>query len=124
MQRRARYLPTLVLLFVLSACASSGSSGSTGSGPNLLTSEDLAEVSSLSAFDAIQRLRPQWLQARAGQDLPRVVMNGSLMGGVDNLRSIQVGDLTSMRFRNGRDATTRYGTGYGGGAIELSTRAP
>ena len=115
-------LPTMVLALLLAACVS-GSGGSSSGNSSLLSAEDLSEVANLSAYDAIQRLRPQWLQVRANNPPPQVIMNGSpMVGGPEMLRTVQVSDLTSIRYRNGRDATTRYGTGYGGGAIELSSR--
>lgn len=121
MKQTLRRLPALVIALLLAACAS-GSGTPSGGSSTLLTAEDLDPVQNLSAYDAIQRLRPQWLQVRANNPPPQVIMNGSPMGGPEMLRSVQVSDLTSIRFRNGRDATTRYGTGYGGGAIELSAR--
>ncbi len=119
-----RQLPALVLALLLAACASgSGGSSGGGGGSNMLNAQDLEQAQNLSAYDAIQRLRPQWLQTRPNNPPPQIIMNGSPMGGgPELLRSIPVSDLTSIRFRNGRDATTRYGTGYGGGAIELSGR--
>jgi hypothetical protein len=122
MLRAARYLPTLLLCLVLAGCASGSTGG--GGGGDVLAAEDLATVSNLSLYDAIQRLRPRWLQPRAGQPLPRVMMNGSQMGGVEVLRGMQATDVSSVRFLDARDATTRYGTGYTGGAIELVSRAP
>lgn len=115
-------IPALVLTLLLAACAS-GASPSSGGSSNVLSAEDLDQVQNLSAYDAIQRLRPQWLQVRANNPPAQVIMNGSPMGGgPEMLRTVQVSDLTSIRYRNGRDATTRYGTGYGGGAIELNSR--
>lgn len=115
-------IPALVLALLLAACAS-GAAGSSGGSSNVLSAEDLDQVQNLSAYDAIQRLRPQWLQVRANNPPAQVIMNGSPMGGgPEMLRTVQVSDLTSIRYRNGRDATTRYGTGYGGGAIELNSR--
>jgi hypothetical protein len=123
MLRAARYLPTLLLCLLLAGCAS-GSTGGGGGGGDVLATEDLATVSNLSLYDAIQRLRPRWLQARAGQPLPQVMMNGSQMGGVEVLRGMQATDVSSVRFLDAQDATTRFGTGYTGGAIELVSRAP
>ena len=80
-------------------------------------------MANLSAYDAVQRLRPRWLQLRGGTDIPPVVfLDGSNMGGPETLRTIQASSVREMRYRDGRDATTRYGTGYGGGVIEVTTR--
>jgi hypothetical protein len=123
MTRAARYLPVFVLCLLVSACAA-GSSGGSGGGGDTITAEELATVANLSLYDSVQRLRPRWLQPRAGQPLPRVMMNGSQMGGVEVLRGMQATDVQSVRFLDSQDATTRYGTGYTGGAIELVSRAP
>ena len=122
MTRAARSLPILVLCLLLSACAAGTAGGSTGG--DTISMDELATVSNLSLYDAVQRLRPRWLQARAGQPLPRIMMNGSQLGGVEVLRGMQATDVTSVRYLDSADATTRYGTGYTGGAIELESRAP
>lgn len=123
MIRLLRLVPVLLLVVLAGACAA-GTGGSTGSSANALTAEDLETVQTLSVYDAIQRLRPRWLQSRSTSSPPQVVMNGAPYGGMETLRSIQVSDVTSIRYRDGRDATTRYGTGYGGGVIEVSSRTP
>lgn len=113
----------LALLTGVAGCASGGANGTSRGSANLITLEELGTVQNLSAFDAVQRLRPRWIQARGGTDQPPVVfLDGSNMGGIETLRTIQASSIREMRFRDGRDATTRYGTGYGGGVIEITTR--
>jgi hypothetical protein len=98
------------------------------SSPNLITREQLAGLEAMSAFDAIQRLRPTWLQSRGptsltgGPTMPRVHINQSRTGSIDELRSIPVTEVELMEFKSASDATTEYGTGYPGGVIEVSTR--
>lgn len=122
--RTARFVPLLALAVLLAACASSGTSGErrTRSSSTLITAEDLESVSTLNAYDAINRLRPQWFQTRSPNESPVVHLNGARIGGVAALNSIQANTLTEIRYRNGRDASTRYGTGYGGGVIELTSK--
>lgn len=120
--RRLALLPVLALTLLLGACASGGNGTTARSSSDVITLEELETVDTFSAYDAISRLRPQWLRSRVpGQD-PVVFMNGSQMGGLDILRSVQVSTLAEIRYRNGRDATTRYGTGFGGGTIEMRSR--
>jgi glutaredoxin len=123
--RTARIVPLLALAVLLAACASSGSS--TGerrsrSSSTLITAEDLETVQNLNAYDAINRLRPQWFQSRSPNESPVVHLNGARIGGVRQLNTIQANTLSEIRYRNGRDASTRYGTGYGGGVIELTSK--
>jgi len=128
---RTLVFASLVALIATTGCASgSGGSGSSSSGSrNHITREELNDpvVSTMSAFDAIRRLRPRWLRSRASgstgtQTLPIVVLDGSRYGDTSALASIRVSDVEEMRFLSARDATTRYGTGATGGAIVIESR--
>ena len=125
MRPSARFAIPLVLALAtaLGACATTGAGGTARGSANLITLEELEPIANLSAYEAVQRLRPRWLQLRGGTDIPPVIfLDGSNMGGPEMLRSIQSSSVREMRYRDGRDATTRYGTGYGGGVIEVTTR--
>ena len=107
----------------LAACASGGS-GERGPrrDPNLITAEELADFSTVSALDAIRRLRPRWLQGR-GNMRPRLVLDGARMSSLeDGLQSVQAASVRTMRYHSASDATMRFGTNYIGGAIEVITR--
>lgn len=114
----------LALLLGLGGCATAGAGGAGGGGSaNVITIEELEAVENLSAYEAVQRLRPRWIQLRGGSATPPVVfLDGANLGGPEALRSIQASSIQRMVYRDGRDATTRYGTGYGGGVIEVTTR--
>ena len=124
--------PTTTLLFLtafgfatgLAACASGGGSGdgSPRRNPNLITAEELVAYPTVSALDAIRRLRPRWLQARGGMRA-QVVVDGARMGDLeDALQSIQAASVRTMQYLSSSDATMRFGTNYAGGAIEVITR--
>ena len=124
MTRRAILTPLLAL--ALAGCASSG--GGTSSGPtDLITAEELANVAELNAYQAVQRLRPQWLTTRgrvsfsAGQGV-RLYVNGVQTGFASDLTSMRASSVASMRFLSGREATARYGTDHGDGAILVTLR--
>ena len=110
------------------ACSSSGG-GSSGPSRSrdVITLEELQPHTSLNVLEAIRRLRPRWLQARgggtSGQDYPQVILDGSRFGDINTLSSFQVSDVQELRFMNPRDATTRWGTGFPGGAIVINTRS-
>jgi hypothetical protein len=119
----------LVIALLATAMAGCGPARTTTRvSPNLITREQLAGLEAISAFDAIQRLRPTWLQTRgptslsSGPTLPRVHINQSRSGTIDELRTIPVTEVESMQFKSASDATTEYGTGYPGGVIEVATR--
>jgi hypothetical protein len=51
-----------------------------------------------------------------------VVVNGAIRGELSELRQFSVDDIETMRYLSATDATTKYGTGYPGGVIEVSMR--
>ena len=116
---------TTIALLLLSlgatACATGSSDGRTGGRRDLLTAEELAEHPQLSAYEAIEQLRPTWFQSRRGEGPPRIVLDRSPVER-DFLRSIQATEIESMRLMSAGVATTRFGTGYLAGAIEIRTK--
>lgn len=120
-------LPLVFLLGAvvgLAACASGGGGGSDGPrrDANLITSQELAEYTTLTAHDVIRRLRPRWLRARGG-GAPQLIMDGARLGNLDSLSTISVADVESLRFLSAADATMRFGTNFPNGAIEVVSRA-
>lgn len=118
-------LATFALTIGLAGCASGGGGSSDGSprrSTNRIVLDELTLLQELDCYQAIQRLRPNWLRSR-GNTPPRIMVDGSRQaGGLDVLRSYRAADIEEMRFISGTDATTRYGTGYDGGVIMLTTR--
>jgi hypothetical protein len=87
-----------------------------------ITEEELASIDQLSAFEAIQRLRPRWFQTRT-RLLPTVHVDGSVRAdGEEILRAINCSDVHEMQYLNAPDATTRFGTDYISGAILITTK--
>jgi hypothetical protein len=118
-------VPFLALALGLTGCASAGAGGG-DSGPrrtaNRIILEELEPVQQLDAYDAIRRLRPQWLNSRGGSS-PQVLVDGTRQpGGLESLRSIRSSEIQEMRYMSSSDATTRFGTGFDGGAILVTTR--
>jgi len=114
-------------VFVTGCAATTGSRGDgSPAASNLLTRAELASVSANNAYEAIERLRPQWLRPRGPTsvtqpegDWPLVYMDNVRAGDVSMLPNIPVDDIGEIRFITGSDATTRWGTGVTGGVIEI-----
>ena len=120
------FVATLALTVGLAGCASGGASSSANGArrgsSTRITQAELEPVMQLDIFDAIRRLRPNWLRSRGGQ-APAVIIDGSpQMGGLDVLRSYQSADIEMLEYMSSSDATNRFGTGYQGGAILVTTR--
>jgi hypothetical protein len=110
----------LPLLLAIAGCASGGGTSSRpqGATPDRIVQEELTAVGDLDAYDAVSRLRPNWLRSRAGTSPPVVYMNGSRYGNdPSSLRSFQARSIQQIEHINGPDASTRFGTGHDGGAI-------
>ncbi len=114
----------LALAFGATACASGGgSSRPAGATTNRIVKEELTPLGTINALQAIERLRPRWLQSRAGTggELPVLYVDGARRSNVQDLNSLQAMDIEQMEYMSGSDATTRYGTGHSGGAILVTS---
>jgi hypothetical protein len=118
----------LLALMLISVGACSTAPTAIGS-RNVITQEALEQsgLQESSIWDAVERLRPNWLRSRTstiGFDrvYPVVFVDGSRFGGVDVLRSLRVQNVDEIRYLSPQDATTRYGTGYLGGVIAITHR--
>lgn len=123
---------SVVLVLILCSCATSGSTGSRGSG-NKLTADEIAEVSALTAYEAVEYARPQWLRPRRlragatpsmGSDRagPVVYLDGVRVGTPEELRRLRADAVAEMEYLSPSDATNRFGTNHDAGAILVTTR--
>jgi hypothetical protein len=51
--------------------------------------------------------------------MPVVFLDGVRAGDLQALERFRVEDVEELRYHSARDATTRWGTGYSGGVIEV-----
>jgi hypothetical protein len=112
------------LTFALVGCASGSGSrdGAPRGNSTRIVESELVSYQADDAYTAIQRLRPQWLRSRSGA-APVVIMDGTQhQVGLSVLRTIRASELQELRYLSASDATTRYGTGFDGGAILLTTK--
>ena len=121
---KSLFVATFALTIGLAGCASGGGGGADGAprgSTNRIIESELAPLQQLDCYQAIQRLRPNWLRQRGSQP-PQIMVDGSRQsGGLDVLRAYRAADVQEMRYVSGTDATTRYGTGFDGGAILITT---
>lgn len=123
------------LLLILAGCASAGKMGSATSGyGDLLTAEDMRGFQPLDAYAMIRRLRSFWLNPRGAgswttgpnaegrQVQIRVYIDGVLQpSSVERLKSLMVSEIREIRHVDGREATLRFATDHGAGAIMVTT---
>ena len=133
MKSRYVYLLAALAISAVPGCASSPPSGSAASqqsaprrgSSDRITQEELATIDVQNALQAVQRLRPSFLQNRGGasssitqgpQDVV-VYVDQTRMGGPSTLAQIPISDVKEIQHLSGTDATQRYGTGHGSGVI-------
>lgn len=96
--------------------------------PNRITSEEIRQVTAQNAYQLIQQLRPNWLQAHTpslgtssrGQVL--VYVDNTRMGGIDFLRQVSIAEVETAEYLNAAEAASRFGLNQTGGAILVKTR--
>ena len=125
--------PRLVVLLVLTslhACATGSTSAAPAGSGNVITREDLEDLQRLNLYQAVQRLRPQWLQTRGMDSFEQdnevvVYVDNNQMGGPEELRRLSPIEVGEIRYLDSRQATTQFGRGHPSGAIlVLTVRGP
>jgi hypothetical protein len=108
--------------------ASTATSAPRRGGQNLITNDEIQRTTASNAFDLVQKLRPQWLRSKsmsvqpaatagAGNTAAIVFLNDVRYGELESLRQLDITSLRQLQFLSATEATTRWGTGYPGGAI-------
>ena len=128
-------LPRVLLLLTLTTtgalgCASAAKQGeATHSGRNQVTQEELARANSSNLYDAIAKVRPEWLSSRGPTSVTNstptsadVFMNGSMLGKVEYLKELGVLDVTEVRYWDAASASARFGMGHPRGVIEITRK--
>jgi hypothetical protein len=115
------------LLLLAAACAGSPPrEGASRGERNLLTQKELLDQHFLSAYDAVEALRSQWLRARGPDSFTSpsqvwVYMDNVKLGDVESLRGVAVSTIMSIRYFGANEATARWGVGHGAGVIYVQT---
>jgi hypothetical protein len=116
----------LLLLVLASSCAlHQGAPDSERANHSILTQQQMVENHFLTAYDAVEALRSNWLQARGPDSFTaptevRVYLDNTLLGGVATLRDITVSTVSFIKYYDGITATGRWGLGHGAGVIFVS----
>ena len=129
---RASRLAAIVVVWALVGCAGKATGGegeSTRARRVTLTQEQLAATNSLTLYDAIQKLRPDWLTSRGPTSVTdptpavaSVYMGNTRLGRADYLREMRVLDVSEVRYWDAGQASARFGMGHPRGVIEITRR--
>ena len=134
MQPSRRLLATAMLSLAI-GCASSGGSSAAMQNQNVISSEEITASSATTAYEVIQKLRPNFLRTRGAvhgapvgganniETVDLVVyFNENRLGGSEQLRQISTTEIREIRYFSASEATTKWGTGHSAGAIQIVSR--
>ena len=128
---RTLIVATVVALGFAWGCAGTGSSGTNraSSDRNRITRDQLEGIPSLTAREAIRRYNGEWLRGRAGsvsgsgtRNYAAVFLDGRPYGDLEILDQFANRNIEELVYIRASDATTRYGTGYPAGIINIVSR--
>lgn len=132
MSYSSRWVVVLGALVVTASCAAGSGTASPPSSPpstlqRVLRADEIRSAAVGTAYQAVARLRPQWLRPRGvssvrGSGQVVAYVDGVRLGGAAALEQIQAGTVVEMEYLSGSEATTRFGAGHGDGAIIVRTR--
>jgi hypothetical protein len=95
----------------------------------VLLEDEIRGAQVATAYQIVARLRPEWLRRRGRASVRDptagavvVYLDGMRHGGVSTLDAIVAESVLEMEYLNGQEATTRFGTGHGGGVILVRLR--
>ena len=97
--------------------------------PNIITADEIAASKAVNAYDAIRKLRGNFLSYRGRTSLnntsspdPVVFVDDQAFGPVASLRSIPAIQIETIRLYRAWEAQQKYGRGLMGGAIAIVTK--
>ncbi|CAN5544197.1 hypothetical protein BH09GEM1_BH09GEM1_44250 [soil metagenome] len=126
--RRSSYV--VMVMAIASACSQAppAESGANAASSQFITAEEIAQSQASSAYDAIVKLRGNFLSNRGkttilGKEtpLPNVYMDGLPLGGVETLRNISAKQIATIRLYRAWESG-KFGSGNSGGVIEITSR--
>jgi TonB-dependent Receptor Plug Domain len=116
-------------LCLTTGCAHSKYHDLSGGSPDVITEDDIARVHAQTAYDAVTRLRANFLTRRGSTSVlntsdpePNVYLDDVFIGAVAQLRGIQASDVASIRVYRAWEVAARFGNGNLGGVIEVYTK--
>ncbi|MDP9202563.1 MAG: hypothetical protein M3P26_11620 [Gemmatimonadota bacterium] len=129
-----KHLYLIAVAAILGCAPASSTSGRSGTiqvprAANYLTGEEIvaANADVLTLYDAIARLRSNWLAphgvAAQGSEFAVVYVDGQPYGDINSLRSMHAYQVADIRYYDITQAGARFGIRGGtGGVIEVRTK--
>lgn len=111
-------------VLVLSMGCARGVGAPMSASSDVILRDELSRSNALNAYEAVQRLRPQFFKDRGKTSLlrsesrtPIVVLDDRPLGDLSMLRDISLNLVYEIRYLSASQAQVKYGSGYSAGAI-------
>jgi hypothetical protein len=118
----------LVTALALGCVTTAKQGGSGGSGASL-TQQQLSTANAANLYEAIVRLRPNWLTSRGPTSVSNstptsvdVFVGNTFLGKADYLQQLRLGDVTEVKYWDPGSAAARFGMGHPRGVIEITMK--
>lgn len=119
----------VVVFGVTAGCSSATTTAGTSGNRRVLLASEIATIPGTTAYDAIMRLRPEFLRTRGADSpsnplpmTPEIYVDDMHLGGIETLRTLRAEQIARVEYLGASDATTRFGTGHTAGVILIKTR--
>lgn len=124
------HLVGILVPVVLLGCAPHNMAQHASFDANLITEDEIVASHAMTALEAIQKLRGNFLSNRgvttiyapSSSPYPTVYVDEQRYGDANILRSFPAEVIATIRLYRAWEATTRYGMGNMGGVIAITTR--
>ena len=110
----------------VSACGLPAAGTASGARGDVITSEQMVAVNAQTAYDAVQKLRPNWFSTRgpsaitnAEPDVASVFLGGNQIGDIEALRNLRPENIAELRYYEASEAGARFGMGHSRGVIDV-----
>jgi hypothetical protein len=128
-QQRTTQIAAFLMLAVMCSGCSMRQQSSDPSARDFISGEDLRRGNNGNVYEALERLRPEWLRSRGPTSVTdptptraNVYMNGSQVGNLEYLRQVSVVDVGEIRYYAPGEAGVRFGMGNPMGVIDITPR--
>jgi hypothetical protein len=119
----------VLLVLALAACSRASQANGAAAGDNVITEQQIEASGGITVLDVIQKVRRNFLTNRgkttligSSPSLPSVFLDGVHFGEVQSLRNISARQVSTIRLYRAWEAQQKFGNGYVGGVIEVTSR--
>jgi hypothetical protein len=129
MRSSTNVLVASLLLLVAAGCHGANTWSAPAPSRNVLTRVEIEDSRANSAWDAVVKLRANFLTSRGANSLllkvnkePTVFLDDVEYGDLGTLKNIPASSVAEIRFIEGWNAETKFGPGHAAGVIDVFTR--